>query len=134
VVKEDGLFKINVQGLLYEVNGPDEDAFATLYSNQMAAKGRIVGGVRMIPLVIEEAKIKQIESVSRKYLPLVEIKPVWCLKAGIVNTRSEVFHGRIEDQFGPVVVRKVERCACRVLGQRFVSDRVDLLSKALPVF
>ena len=53
------------------------------------------------------------------------------LKVGIVTTGSEVYHGRIKDQFGPVVVRKIEKLGCRALGQILVSDRVELIVEAI---
>ncbi len=133
VAQEDGLLKVNVQGL-YEVNAADRVAFATLHTNQNVIKGRTVAGTRIIPLVMEEARVQRLEELCRKYAPLVEIKPMLPLKAGIVTTGSEVFLGRIKDKFGPVVVRKLEGFGCRVLSQTFVSDSVDLIVKAIRAF
>jgi molybdenum cofactor synthesis domain-containing protein len=56
------------------------------------------------------------------------------LNAGIVTTGSEVFHGRIEDRFGPVIARKLEDLGCRVLGKTLVSDSVDLIVDAIRGF
>ncbi len=133
VAQDDGLLKVNAQGL-YEVNAADQIAFATLHTNQKVTKGRIVAGTRIIPLVMEEERVQRLEELCCKYAPLVEIKPMLPLKVGIVTTGSEVFHGRIKDQFGPVVVRKLEGLGCRVVGQTFVSDRVDLIVEAIRAF
>jgi molybdenum cofactor synthesis domain-containing protein len=130
VAAGDGLLKIDVQGL-YEINSAEQIVLATLHTDQRIKKGRIVGGTRVIPLVIEEEKIRRVEDMRRGRAPLVEIKPLRSLKVGIVTTGSEVFHGRIKDRFGPVVVRKVEELGCRVLGQTLVSDQVDLIVSAI---
>lgn len=130
VAREDGLLKVNVQAL-YEVNEVEETVLVTLHTDQTVKKGKIVGGTRIIPLIIEEEKIERLEDICRRSAPLIEIKPLRPLTVGIVTTGSEVYHGRIEDRFGPVVIGKFERLGCRVLGQHLVSDRVDLIVKAI---
>jgi len=131
--KEDGLLTVNLRGL-YEINEEEEVVFVTLHTHQRVAKGRTVAGTRIIPLVIDEEKIVRIEEICRQNAPLIEIKPMRSLKVGIVTTGNEVYHGRIEDRFGPVVVRKIEELGCRSLGQVLVSDRVDLIVEAIGKF
>lgn len=130
---EDGLLKVKVRAL-YEVNECDEAIFVTLHTDQRVTRGRVVGGTRIIPLVIDEKKIIRIEGICRENAPLIEIKPMRSLKVGIVTTGSEVYHGRIEDRFGPVVVRKLEELGCRSLGQILVSDSVELIVQAVGKF
>ncbi len=106
----------------------------TIHTNQRVTKGKVVAGTRVIPLVINEEKVRRIEDICRANAPLVEIKPMRSLSAGIVTTGSEVYHGRIKDQFGPVVMRKLEKLNCRVLGQTLVSDRVEFIVEAIRGF
>ena len=133
VAEEDGLFKVNVPALL-QVNEDEEAVFVTIHTNQRVTKGKVVAGTRVIPLVIKEEKVRRIEDICRANAPLVEIKPMRSLSAGIVTTGSEVYHGRIKDQFGPVVMRKLEKLNCRVLGQTLVSDRVEFIVQAIRTF
>ncbi len=133
VADHHGLLKVNVD-LLDEVNSVDEVMFATLHTNQRIVKGKTVAGTRIIPLVIEEKKIKLVERICRENAPLVELKPFRAAKVGIVTTGSEVYYGRIKDQFGPVVIRKLKEFNCEVVGQDFVSDRVDLISESILAF
>jgi molybdenum cofactor synthesis domain-containing protein len=133
LAKVDGLLTVNVRAL-YEVNEEEEAVFVTLHTHQTVAVGRIVAGTRIIPLVIDEEKIGRIEDICRRNAPLIEIKPMRSLKVGIVTTGNEVYHGRIEDRFGPVVVRKIEELGCRSLGQVLVSDRVELIVEAIRKF
>lgn len=133
VAEEDGLLKVNAPAL-YEINEAAEAVLVTLHSNQAVEKGRVVGGTRIIPLVIEEEKIGRIEDICRKNAPLIEIKPLRPISVGIVTTGSEVYTGRIEDRFGPVVVAKLENMGCRVIGKTLVSDRVEFIVKAIEKF
>jgi molybdenum cofactor synthesis domain-containing protein len=133
VAEQDGLLKINVSAL-YEVNECAEAVLVTLHTNQPVEKGRVVGGTRIIPLVIEKEKIERIEEICRGSAPLIEIKPLRPLKVGIVTTGSEVYSGRIQDRFGPVVIRKLEELGCLVLGNTLVSDRVELIVEAIKEF
>ena len=75
VAEQDGLLKINVPAL-YEVNESAEAVLVTLHTNQFVGRGRVVGGTRIIPLVIEKEKIERIEEICHKSSPLIEIKPL----------------------------------------------------------
>ena len=133
VAKEDGLLKVNVDAL-YEINELAETVLVTLHSNQTVKKARVVGGTRIIPLVIDEGKIRRIEDICRKSAPVIEVKPMRSLAVGIVTTGSEVYSGRIKDKFGPVVAGKLKKLGSWVMGQTLVSDRVELIVMALQKF
>ena len=126
----DGLLKINTEAL-EAVNSVDQVVFSTLHSHQRVAKGKILAGTRVIPLVIDEQRIKEVETICWRSRPLMEVKPFRCLKTGIVTTGSEVYHGRIQDRFGPVVRKKVEDLGCEYLGQVYVSDQIDQIVEAI---
>jgi len=133
VAEAEGLLKVNIESL-YEINDSPEAVLVTLHSNQVVGKGRVVGGTRIIPLAIEEWKITRIEEICQTSAPLIEIKPLRTLDAGIVTTGNEVYTGRIDDRFGPVVTRKLENFGCRVMGKILVSDRVELIVEAIHKF
>jgi molybdenum cofactor synthesis domain-containing protein len=130
LAKWDGLLKIDVD-TLYELNATEDVVFATIHSNQLVTEGRILAGTRIIPLTIDETPIRHIERLCAKNAPLVEVRRLEPLRAGIITSGSEVYHGRIKDQFGPVVIEKFEELGCPVLGQIFVSDRVDQIVNAI---
>jgi hypothetical protein len=90
----DGLLKIDIKAL-YEINEVDQIAFATLHANQRVVQGKPVAGTRVIPLTIDEGSIARVEAICREHYPLVQVRPFRTLKAGIVVTGSEVYHGRI---------------------------------------
>lgn len=131
--RHDGLLKVDFEALLH-INMLEEVILSTLHTNQRVRAGKVVGGTRIIPLVIEENKIRRIEEVSGAHSPLLEVRPFTPMRVGIVTTGNEVYFGRIKDRFGPVVTRKLEELGCSVMGQRFVSDRVDMIVDAVKSF
>jgi molybdenum cofactor synthesis domain-containing protein len=126
----DGLIRINTRAL-YELNCYPEVMLATIHSNQRVKAGNVVAGTRIIPLVIAENKIRDLEESCRKYPSVVEILPFRSLKVGIVTTGNEVFSGRIEDGFGPVIRGKVRESGSEVMDQIFVSDSIDMISQSI---
>ena len=130
IAEHDGLLKIDTDAL-EAVNSIDQVVFSTLHSYQRVTKGKTLAGTRVIPLVIAEQRIKEVEMICWRAHPLIEVKPFRCLKTGIVTTGSEVYHGRIQDRFGPVVRKKVEDLGCEYLGQVYVSDRIDQIVEAI---
>lgn len=125
-----GLLKINVEGLI-AINSIDEIVVATLHSNQTVEKGQTLAGCRVVPLVIANEKIKLVETRARNYEPIVEVIPLVSKKIGVVTTGSEVYKGRIEDKFGPVVRQKIEERGSEVLRQIYVPDDIEMISKAI---
>jgi len=121
VAASDGLLKVQTEGLRH-VNAIEGVVFGTLHTNQAIRAGSAVAGTRVIPLVIEEAKVERVESVCRRHHPLVQVKPFRPWKIGMVTTGSEVYHGRIADTFGPVIREKFAGLGCTVVDQVFVSD------------
>ena len=116
----EGLLKIDLEAL-FEINA-EEIVVATLHTNQRVARGKVLAGIRVIPLVIEETKVEHAEHICSQHHALIEVLPFRSFNAGIITTGSEVYHGRIKDEFGPVVREKLSELGCRTLGQSFVSD------------
>ena len=107
VTEIPGLLKVNAEAL-NKLNLIEDIAFAALHSNQQVDSEKPVAGTRIIPLLTTEQKIEEAEGVCREYFPVVQVLPFKSYMVGLVTTGSEVFHGRIQDKFGPVVRRKFE--------------------------
>ncbi|SHK38250.1 molybdopterin-binding protein [Desulforamulus aeronauticus] len=130
IANHSGLLKVNTE-VLYSINEMEEVMFATLHTNQIVSENKAVAGTRIIPLVINANKIQNIEKICRNNYPLVEVKPFQAKRVGIVTTGSEVYHGRIQDKFGPVVTRKIEALGSTVFRQIFVSDSIEMIVDAI---
>lgn len=129
IADSDGLFKLDVEKL-YKLNSLGDMMIATRHGNTTVKKGDKLAGTRVIPLIIEEEKMKQAQEIGAGK-PLMEIMPFKHKKVGIVTTGSEVFHGRIKDTFGPVVMAKFEEFDAEILGQTIVDDNKEGITQAI---
>ena len=133
VAAEPGLLKVDVEALS-RINTVEEVVFSTLHSNQPVSAGRPVAGTRIIPLVTREVNIITVEEICRKARPVVSVRPFRPLSVGIVTTGSEIFSGRIEDRFGPVLKTKFAELGSHIMGQVLVSDEVEKTVAAIHGF
>lgn len=128
IAAEDGLLKVDKEAL-FELNSLEEIILATLHNNTPVKKGQKVAGTRVIPLVIQEEKIKIAEKLIKE--KIVKIIPIKGKKLGIVTTGSEVYAGRIKDAFGPMIIKKAEEYDCQVLGQTMLPDDLNRITEAI---
>ncbi|KZE70500.1 molybdopterin-binding protein [Paenibacillus elgii] len=129
-----GLVKID-KDRIDQVNSLDQVIMSTVKTNTVAEPGRSLMGTRVIPLVIEEDRIMAVERIAASTgQPLVEVKPFRPLRAGLITTGSEVFKGRIEDKFGPVVRNKLAALGSEVIEQRFAPDDSETIVQEIRRF
>lgn len=127
---KSGLLKVNVAAL-DRINAIEEIVFATSHSNRRVPVGKLVGGTRIIPLYAAEEKIVAVENICREHAPLIEVVPFQKLSVGIVTTGNEVYHRRIEDKFGPVMMDKISDLGSSVLRKILVPDSIPLTVSAI---
>ena len=125
-----GLLKVNAAAL-DRINAIEEIVFATSHTNRRVAAKKLVGGTRIIPLYTGEGKIVEVENICRECGPVIEVAAFQKLKVGVVTTGNEVYHQRIEDKFGPVMVAKINDLGSSVLRQILVPDSVPLTVQAI---
>ena len=128
-----GLLSINVDALM-RINSIDEVVLATLHTGQQITEPRDVAGTRVVPLVVDEEKIRRVEAICAETGPVVQVKPFAHMDVGVVTTGSEVYSGRIKDKFGPVIRKKFTQLESRIMGQRLVSDDPDMTRDAIQAF
>lgn len=103
---------------------------ATRHGNFPVKKGDKLAGTRVIPLVIAEKKMKEAKALCGDK-PILELKPFTPKKVGIVTTGNEVFHGRIEDTFTPVLQEKVAEYQCNVIYHTIVDDNHEKITHSI---
>ena len=130
ITTKPGLLKVNVAAL-DRINAIEEIVFATSHSNRQVTAKKLVAGTRIIPLYTEEEKIAAVEDICRECAPIIEVVPFRQLKVGVVTTGNEVYHGRIEDKFGPVMMEKITGLGSSVLRQILVPDSIPLTVQAI---
>lgn len=124
IAQNNGLLKVDVEELL-KINMLGEIIVATLQNNTPVKKGTKVAGTRVIPLVIDEEKINHMENISKK--EIIKILPLIPKKVAIISTGNEVYYGRIQDKFGPILTEKVKEYGCEVVYHTFSSDDKEMI-------
>lgn len=127
---ERGLFKIN-SVVLKQLNSMEGITIPSLPNNYKVEKGQKLSGVRIVPLVIKEEKIIDIEKICQSNENVFEVKPYKKLKVGIIVTGNEVYKGTIEDKFAPIIKSKVEYFDAEVLGKTHCPDDITKIDKAI---
>ena len=125
----DGLLKIDREKL-NAVNAMGQIILSSRHGNFPVKKGDKIVGMRVVPLVIEDEKMNRVKEVCGEE-PIFQILPFKEMKAGIVTTGSEVYHGRIEDNFTPVVKGKFEEVGIQVLGNTVCDDNPEMVTDAI---
>ena len=125
----DGLLKVDREKL-NAVNAMGQIVLASRHGNFAVKKGDKIVGMRVVPLVIEEEKMNRVKELCGEK-PIFQILPFHSMKAGIVTTGSEVYYGRIKDQFTPVVKEKLEKAGMNVLGNTLCNDESDMVTEAI---
>ena len=101
---------------------------ATRHGNTPVRKGEKLAGMRVIPLVIAEEKLRKAEEAADGK-PLLALLPYIRKTAAIIATGSEVKKGLIQDTFSPVVRRKLAFYGIETLSVSYPGDAVeDILS------
>lgn len=121
----DGLFKINSQKL-FEVNSLGEMMIATIHGNTVVHNGDKLCGTRIIPLVIEEEKMKRAKKTAGS-TPLLQILPFKLKKIGLVTTGNEIKKGLIKDGFRKVIKSKLFEFNAEIIGQTFPGDELEAI-------
>lgn len=125
----DGLLKINVEQLTRLID-QDEIMFASVHGNRLVKKGDKLAGTRVIPLFVNESIVRGAEEVCNNG-KIIEVKPLKKMKIGIVTTGSEVYSGKIEDKFGPVLRDKFGKLGSDVVKQVFADDDENMIAKCI---
>lgn len=121
-----GLLKID-RDLLDDINDIEDISIATIHGNRTIEEGDLIGGCRVIPLIIKKDKIQKIKDIIAHRGKVFSVKPFKTLKAGLIVTGSEVYKGRIEDKFGPVVEKKLKFFNSHVFHKEIVSDDLETI-------
>lgn len=122
----DGILKVDSKKL-FELNMLGEISFATLPNNLPVKKGELVGGARIIPLVIEKEKMDKAKNLIKE--PILNVKPYKKYRVGIITTGNEVFYGRIEDKFGSVILEKLKPYNLEIIGQSLCPDDKEIIKE-----
>ena len=121
-----GLLRVDA-ARLEAVNGIDGLMIATRHGMAPVKAGDKLAGMRVIPLVIDEAKLIAAERLCGPS-PLLEVLPYRLKTAAVVTTGNEVAKGLIQDSFTPVLVRKLAAYGIEVTRRSTPGDGRDAIT------
>ncbi len=130
------LLKADIRGqlrvdtnLLREINSIGDITVCTLPDHYPVEVGARLASMRIVPLVTKESRIIEAEKLCRGR-KLLDLRPYLPRKAGVIITGSEVYSGRIQDKFEPVVRRKLANYPGEILGVTICDDDLEMIVSA----
>ncbi|WP_251390098.1 molybdopterin-binding protein [Mediterraneibacter agrestimuris] len=123
----DGLLKVDSEKL-NKINSLGEMMIASRHGNFPVKAGDKLAGMRVVPLVIEKEKMEHAKEVCGEGSIFV-LKKFSHKKVGIVTTGNEVYHGRIEDKFTPVLEAKLAEYDTELIGHRVSDDNPERVTE-----
>lgn len=129
IAEIDGLLKVDTQKL-NAVNSLGEMMIASRHGNFAVKAGDKIAGTRIIPLVIEKEKMERAKEVAGTE-PIFKLLPFLHKKVGIVTTGNEVYYGRIEDTFTPVIEDKLSEFDTEIVGHEICNDDHEKITAAI---
>ena len=116
----DGVLMID-RKVMQDVNSFEQMMIASRHGGFAVKKGDKLAGTRIIPLVIEKEKMQAVKRAAGGKT-IMDVLPFMKKKVGIVTTGNEVYYGRIEDTFTPVVIGKVREYDAEIADHKFSND------------
>ena len=125
----DGYFEVDADRL-DKINSIDEIMIATRHGSTAVRKGDKLAGMRVIPLVIKEEKLKEAERIYAGQ-PILKLTPYKLKNAAVITTGSEVYKGLIKDTFTPVIIEKLKAYGIETKWHKVVDDGTENIKKAI---
>ena len=125
----DGLFRVDVERL-NAINLLDEIMIATRHNNFPVRAGDKLCGTRVIPLIIQDEKLRRAEALAGD-TPILELLPYKLKAAGVITTGSEVASGRIQDTFTPILAKKLQAYGITMTEHLTVGDGLEQVAAAI---
>ena len=134
------LLKADIRGqlrvdteLLRQINSIGDITICALPDHYPVEPGARLASMRIVPLVTKESQIIEAEKLCRGR-KLLDLRPYQPRKAGVIITGSEVYSGRIQDKFEPVVRRKLANYPGEIMGVTICDDELDMIVEAAKNF
>ena len=123
-----GLFRVD-RALLRQINSIGDITISCLPDHYPVEAGARLASMRIVPLVTSETQILEAEALcaGRK---LLDLRPYQPRRVGVVITGSEIYTGRIQDKFEPVVRAKLGQYPSQIVGVTVCDDDLDGIVEA----
>ena len=125
----DGYFEVDADRL-DEINSIDEIMIATRHGSTAVKAGDKLAGMRVIPLIVKDDKLKEAERIYAGQ-PILKLTPYKLKNAAVITTGSEVYKGLIKDTFTPVIIEKLKAYGIETKWHKVVDDGTENIKKAI---
>jgi hypothetical protein len=130
LAERDGLFVVNIAALA-AFNMVDEVMCATVHSHTLVKKSQQIAATRAIPLVMKRAPIERAAAIAAQNGSVLAVRPLRHAQVGLVITGNEIYHGLVEDRFGPVLTDKVTAFGSEVTALDFAPDDAEAINRVI---
>ena len=124
-----GLLKVDVWRLL-AINTIGDFLVATRHTNSKVAPGDLVAKAKVRGLVVEEGRLARAADFVRGD-PVIKVTPFQRVRAGVVVTGREVYEGRVQDAFTPLLTSRLAEYESTVAASEIVPDDADEIARAI---
>ncbi|MDO9536360.1 MAG: molybdopterin-binding protein [Bacillota bacterium] len=125
-----GLLKVDVERL-NKINLLPDVVIATLHTNTPVEIEEKVAGAKVIPLVVNEEVVRQVEEICKSGPALLRILPYGKQKIGVVITGREVIEGRVQDGFAPVLNEKASFFGLEPPEILYAGDNAEIIANSV---
>ncbi len=123
-----GMFRVNTQ-LLKQINSIGDITISTIPDHYPVEVGMRMASMRIVPLVTKEEQIIRAEKLCADSR-LLDLRSYRHLKIGVIITGSEIYTGRIQDKFEPVVRAKMQKYPSEILAVAICDDDLSMIKSA----
>ncbi len=125
LAEQRGLFRVDT-ALLRQLNTIGDITISCLPDHYPVEVGARLASMRIVPLVTQETQILAAEALCAEK-KLFDLRPYQHKKVGVIITGSEIYHGRIQDKFEPVVRCKLAQYPSELVGVDVCDDELDMI-------
>ncbi len=126
----DGLLRINTEAV-YKINNLENSLCATIPVNTVVKKDQMLAGTKVVPLVVAESDVADVEEICMKEGPVISVLPFVPKKVACVITGSEVYNHRVNDAFAPVIRSKIDAYGSELFDIAYAPDDSEMITSAI---
>lgn len=131
VAQTAGLFSVN-EALMNQLNQIKDWLVVSLRQNQPVEAGTICATWRVLPLVTGQQQVDEaVAAVLSALQPLFTLSPYQSLEVGVIVTGNEIYEGRIQDAFGPIIRHKLLAYPNKLHQTILCPDSVEAIQEAI---
>jgi molybdopterin biosynthesis enzyme len=125
-----GLLKVKTE-VIKQINLLDDFIIATRPDNSGVRRGQILASVKIVPLSIGEARMREVEEILSDNKPVLRVVPPKIKMVGAIVTGTEIHEGRVKDAFLPVLQKKLAEYGVDIAESFVVPDDEEKIKRKI---